>query len=352
MDSPAADRKLMLVAGAGRSGTSLFAGVMKQLDFHVPQPEVMANRTNPRGFFEPRWVVNFHARLMKARNVGLLDARPHAWVSAARAAASPTHEATLREWLAAEFADHDRLVVKDPRTSWFLPLWSATAADLGAQLSCVTMLRHPSEVLTSIRTTAGEPPNESGRAAGWVNIMLHTELQTRSFPRAYVRYDRLLADWRSELARVGDALADPSIAHPTAAAAAEIDGLIDVGLRRSPAGWDDRLTVSEPVRELADETWLALIGLAEPEPDTARRYDELDRLRDRYVRFYGDAEVIAQSSIDAARERGRRSATAATATRPAATTPARAPAPRRRGTAGLAVRLSRASRTARRLFVR
>jgi hypothetical protein len=352
MDSPAADRTLMLVAGAGRSGTSLFAGVMKQLDFHVPQPEVMANRTNPRGFFEPRWVVNFHARLMKARNVSLLDARPHAWVSAARAAASPTHQSTLREWLAGEFADHDRLVIKDPRTSWFLPLWTATAADLEAQLSCVTMLRHPSEVLTSIRTTAGEPPNESGRAVGWINIMLHTELQTRAVPRAYVRYDSLLADWRGELARVGDALADPSIGAPTTAAAAAIDGLIDVGLRRSPAGWDDRLTVSEPVRELADETWQALVGLAEPEPDTARLHAELDRLRDRYVRFYGDAEVIARSSIDAAREKGHRAATAEYSTRPAAATPPGATPPRRRGAGGLATRLSRASRSARRRFLR
>ena len=30
------------------------------MGFHLPQPEVKANDTNPRGFGEPRWVVDFH----------------------------------------------------------------------------------------------------------------------------------------------------------------------------------------------------------------------------------------------------------------------------------------------------
>ena len=43
------DRQLLLVVGIGRSGTSLFTGIVGQLGLHVPQPEVRADDTNPRG---------------------------------------------------------------------------------------------------------------------------------------------------------------------------------------------------------------------------------------------------------------------------------------------------------------
>ena len=59
------ERRLLLVVGVGRSGTSLMAGILCQLGFHIPQPEVKADETNPRGFGEPRWVVDFHTRLLQ-----------------------------------------------------------------------------------------------------------------------------------------------------------------------------------------------------------------------------------------------------------------------------------------------
>ena len=43
--APSDDRTLVLVVGSGRSGTSLFTGIMQRLGFHVPQPEVGADPT-------------------------------------------------------------------------------------------------------------------------------------------------------------------------------------------------------------------------------------------------------------------------------------------------------------------
>ena len=64
-------RKVLFVAGAGRSGTSTLAGLMQILGLHVPKPEVVADETNPKGFGEPRWVVDHHDRLLKeARGPG------------------------------------------------------------------------------------------------------------------------------------------------------------------------------------------------------------------------------------------------------------------------------------------
>ena len=79
-------RKVLFVAGAGRSGTSTMAGLMRILGLHVPQPEVDADETNPKGFGEPRWVVDHHDRLLKEALVQVSDSRPEAWFETGRVA--------------------------------------------------------------------------------------------------------------------------------------------------------------------------------------------------------------------------------------------------------------------------
>ena len=77
---------MLFVAGAGRSGTSTLAGLMQILGLHVPKPEVAADETNPKGFGEPRWVVDHHDRLLKEAVVQVSDARPEAWFETGRIA--------------------------------------------------------------------------------------------------------------------------------------------------------------------------------------------------------------------------------------------------------------------------
>ena len=68
-------RRVVFVVGSGRSGTSTMAGTLRTLGLHVPQPEVVADATNPKGFGEPRWVVDLHAELLArslAREHGIM----------------------------------------------------------------------------------------------------------------------------------------------------------------------------------------------------------------------------------------------------------------------------------------
>jgi hypothetical protein len=298
MTGPSARPQLALVVGAGRSGTSLVAGMLGQLGFHIPQPEVVANRTNPRGFGEPRWVVDFHASLMKRAAVGLFDARPAAWEAAREAAARPARRTALRDWLAGELSGHDRIIVKDPRTSWFLPLWVDVAGELGADVRVVGPLRHPTEVLTSVRTTARDRQTEATRAAWWVNMSLGTERVTRDLPRGYLRYDELLTDWRAELDRVERRCGLPLLSDATDEQVASIDAFVDPSLRRAAAGWD-AVDVPPAVAGLADEVWSRLGALTSGTDEPAARAG-LDDLSVRYAALYGDAEAIADSSIQAA----------------------------------------------------
>ena len=105
VDRAMSERQLLLVVGVGRSGTSLLAGMLGQLGFHIPQPEVQADDTNPRGFGEPRWVVDFHTRLLRERRVTVNDARPAAWEATTAAGEAPAVRDELRGWLAGELRE-------------------------------------------------------------------------------------------------------------------------------------------------------------------------------------------------------------------------------------------------------
>jgi hypothetical protein len=280
-------RHLVLVVGVGRSGTSLLSGILGQLGFAIPQPEVQADETNPRGFGEPRWVVDFHSRVLKDKRVTLNDSRPAAWEQMALAA--PAVHDELREWLRGELAQADEIVVKDPRTVWFLDLWRSCADELGARTSFVTMLRHPAEIVASARKSYGPGLTEAGRAAAWINVMLQTEHATRGTQRAFVSYYDLMADWVPEIRRLGTTLDVPRLA--AIDHVPEVDAFVDPKLHRNRTTWEE-LDVPARLRDLAEQAWAHV---------QAQDEAALDADRAAYAELYGEAEAIAQCSIMAAR---------------------------------------------------
>ena len=91
--------RVVVVAGSGRSGTSTIAGVLKTVGLVIPPPEAPGNRTNPRGFFEPRWVVDVQTRLLRRSSAFLTDARPAAFDLAAAVADDDEVRAEVADWL-------------------------------------------------------------------------------------------------------------------------------------------------------------------------------------------------------------------------------------------------------------
>lgn len=311
-------RRLVVVAGSGRSGTSAMTGTLALLGLHVPKPEVPADHTNPRGFYEPQWAVNHHQQLLREAGVPLSDARPAAVADASRSAVDPAARRRRRQWLEEAFSVSPRLVLKDPRVSWFLPAWRESAREVGADVGVVVMLRHPAEVVLSKTTSYHRRPDGSRRAgdvgdvarlAGWVNVLLLVEQTTRPGRRVFVRYDDLLAGWRPVVDRVTGAL---ELALPGRDDRSEtaVDGFISPELRRTATGWADA-EVPDRLRDLAEQTWRLLTGLGElggfggtpgADDDPASGFDGL---RARYDEMYGEAEAIAGFSLRAARREGR-----------------------------------------------
>jgi hypothetical protein len=296
------ERTLLLVTGAGRSGTSTAAGTLHHLGVHVPGPYLQANASNPRGFYESRWSVDFHNRLLKRANVTIADGRPEA-AAIIREKTRDQDRARLADWVDAATSGHSLTLVKDPRTAWTLDLWSEVAKDLGISLGFLVMLRHPAEVIGSRAThyAAGiEAMGETGFAvknlAGWVNAMLITERKTRGARRCFLRYDDLLADWRTAMSA---ATSDLGIQLDLGTEASEaVDGFIDPQLSRHKITWSD-VDVLPDLEAVASQVWQACERLADNHGADADAEADLDTARTRYAVMYLAAQQLSQDSTTA-----------------------------------------------------
>ncbi|WP_435747956.1 sulfotransferase family protein [Nocardioides sp. SYSU DS0663] len=309
--APPVKRRVVFVVGSGRSGTSTMSGTLQTLGMHVPQPEVDADETNPKGFGEPQWVVDFHHELLQRCNVAVSDARPAAWFEAGKLATLDPLRTRLHEWLEQQFVEGGpELVVKDPRLAWFLGLWRSAALRCDATPAYVTMLRPVTEVVGSKQKyyAGGKVAGRFGeisRTAAWVNMMLHTERATRGSDRAFVRYHDMLTDWTIPVFGLGRLFDLDAVTSASANDIRRVHQFIDPGLRRVQLTWDD-VQVPARLREVAEESWQQLDRLADPDGDTAEAHDRLDELRTAYADFYEEAEAVSQSTALAAERDGRR----------------------------------------------
>ncbi|MCD4523308.1 sulfotransferase family protein [Nocardioides sp. cx-173] len=298
-------RKVLFVAGAGRSGTSTMAGLMSILGLHVPQPEVDADETNPKGFGEPRWVVDHHDRLLKAALVQVSDARPEAWFETGRISTREPERIKTAQWLGEQFEVSRELVVKDPRLSWFLSLWRVAAIRNDATPVFATMLRPPAEVVGSKQKYYANRLGSAHLAASWLNMLLHTERATRESVadggRVFVRYADLLDDWTKTTMWVGERLQLQGVLHANSEQIRDGHRFVDPSLRRMGQSLAD-LNLPPKLHELTEETWTELNKLAEPDGDTADVHATLDQLREAYVDLYAEAEAISRSSVVAAEQ--------------------------------------------------
>lgn len=297
------ERKVLFVAGAGRSGTSTMAGLMKIMGLLVPPPEVPADATNPKGFAEPAWAVEFHDDLLRRAEVQVGDARPAAWFKTGQVGGRERPRADAAAWLEEHLAANPELVVKDPRLAWFITMWEAAAARVQATPVFVTMLRSPAEVVASKETYYANRLGSAHLAASWVNMLLHTERATRSHGesgRVFVRYGDLLDDWTKTVMHVGESLQLQHILHAGTEVIREGHRFVDPGLRRMTRSLDE-LQLPTRLQTIVAESWEALNTLADPGSDTPELHKTLDELRDAYSDLYEEAEAISQSSAVAAK---------------------------------------------------
>jgi len=265
----------------------------------VPQPEVPADSTNPRGFAESQWVVDFHSRWLRRAGVQPSDARPGAWSLVAETTLDEGVVGEVASWLGKQFRQADHIVIKDPRLLWFIPLWRRAAEKVGVAPKVASVLRHPASVVDSKQRSYGAWQGEVARTAGWINQTLFTERATREMPRVFVRHEDLLDDWPRVVGRAAEVLGLAVVTDAPTSKLRDAHAFLDRGLVRSRSDWPEDLAMPAGLHAQAEDVWELVSQLADE--DGGALNDQLDAARARYIDFYADAEMIAQSSIIAAR---------------------------------------------------
>lgn len=301
---------LILITGTGRSGTSTMSGTLHHLGLFVPGPYLGANESNPKGFFESKWAVRFHKQITEAAGIHEFDSRPTAF-GRVQEAITEGQRRRLVAFLAEQAAQSDQVVVKDPRSVWAQEVWRAAAEEAGLELRCISMLRHPAEVVGSRSTYYANPDDEVARrryetfnVARWVNNSIVNERETRALPRAFVRYTDLLTDWRPVLAGLGQDLGLTYDVDVATDAPSPVDDFIDPDLRRHRVTWDD-LEVPADLREVAQRIWEGLDVLADHHGVDEAVSADLDALSTRYDRLLAGATAISHDAIEEVRREAR-----------------------------------------------
>lgn len=222
-------RSCVIVCGLHRSGTSAVTRLVNLLGADIARDLSPAAPDNVRGYWESDAVLAIHDRLLQtvaASQNHSFDPTPLAfdWLATNAARGAKRH---LTRFIQSEFADSRFFVVKDPRMWRVLPLWLELLRDLRIAPIAVIPFRNPLEIAASLAQRDGMPLAKA--LLLYFCAYLDVELASRATPRVFVRYDRLLQDWRpfaQRLARTVGAGASP----PPAGAAVEIERFLTTDL--------------------------------------------------------------------------------------------------------------------------
>lgn len=231
-EGPPPSRSAYLVLGMHRSGTSAVTQLLALAGAHLPENVMAGDEHNAKGYFEPWRIAVFNDQRLRAGGGAWDDAFAFPYREIADEA---DWRGRARDLFRMEYADARFPLLKDPRVSVLMPMWRSVLEAEGLTARCVIPIRHPLAVAGSLARRDQFPTVKS--VLLWTAYMLAAEADSRDLPRAFVDYDALLSDWRSEVARIEAAHGAP-LPKMTAKVAAGIDAFLSPELRHNSAGGD------------------------------------------------------------------------------------------------------------------
>jgi len=224
----------LLILGPHRSGTSALTRVLNLQGVHLGDDLLPAKFDNQRGYWEHRGIFDLHERLLSRVGSAWHDYRPMplGWQELEEVRAIREE---LRALIERQFLSSPLWGVKDPRLGRVLPLWLDLLDTLGVDAGFVILVRNPLEVVRSMERRNGFPRSKC--LLLYLADTLEAIRHTAGHSRTFVSYERLLADWRPVIERVGRELEISWPADPSAAAAA-IDDFLRPSERHHTASLD------------------------------------------------------------------------------------------------------------------
>ena len=270
-------RTAFLVLGMHRSGTSALTRMLEVLGAALPLDALPPQADNSDGFGESRGLVDAGKALLRACGSNWFDPRPLALDRLGEAGIAE-HRARIRDAIAIAWGDAPLLAIKDPRHCRFVPLVVEALRELDVAPRVVLVQRPPAAVACSLaqRNGFGAP----FAALLWLRHVAAAERDTRMLPRAIVRYDGLIEDWRAVLGRIA-ALAGLADWRPGPAEVAAAGALLDQSLRHHHVEVLPP-SVRLPLKGFVERVWKGLSALAEADDhagrlELTRAYTKLER---------------------------------------------------------------------------
>jgi hypothetical protein len=184
-------RRVILILGCHRSGTSVVARAMQCLGASFPSDLMPASPENPAGYWESAAVQKLNDYILGRCGsswerplepmllAGLNLDQERAWVAA---------------WLKYQ---PDLLALKDPRMCRLLPFWRPVFAAAEVEVSVVHVLRHPMAVAQSLRKRG--IPVERGLALWLEHVVRAREDVDPTWVHVTIKYEETIfakLDWQ------------------------------------------------------------------------------------------------------------------------------------------------------------
>ncbi len=204
----ATDRRVVLVLGMHRSGTSALAGALHKLGFGLPANLLPPAPDNTGGYFESKDLTRLNEEILVAAGTSWHDPSPipAEWFASAGALAFRERAVAL---VAQALTAAPMIVLKDPRLCRLLPFWRSCLTNMNVSFGSVLILRDPREVAQSLQvrvltelTRPGGPLSLARAHWLWLRYVLEAESGSRGLPRAFLTYEMLLDDGPRELAAI------------------------------------------------------------------------------------------------------------------------------------------------------
>lgn len=268
-------RRVLLVLGMHRSGTSATARVVNLLGADLGSKLIEPGPDNPDGFWEHAEVVRINDTLLERLGRTWYDMRemPSGWQGTEAAEEALVEIETL---LRQDFQLDPLSVIKDPRMCLTAPIWIRALRSLGYAVDCLFVVRNPQEVVDSLHVR-----NNWVRGPlylMWVQYLMEAEAASRHERRTLITYDELLADWRETMQRVA---AELELAWPVTldAAAAGVEAFLNSGRRHHVAEPMEVVgDVDNDIPELAGRLYQACLAIGRGE----KTWNAISRLEKTY----------------------------------------------------------------------
>lgn len=280
-------QQAVLILGMHRSGTSAIAGICHLLGAAAPATMMEPAFDNPTGFWESEAIAGLNESILYTAGCAWYDCLPFHPTSL-NAGFQSELPAECSSILAREFRNASLFVLKDPRFSLLFEVWLPIFATLDVTIAPLLALRHPAEVMASLRRRDGMPPDIA--APLWLHYMLEAERHTRNRRRAVVSYDKLMQDWRGCLARV---IAEVGIGWPVPldCSAAAVGEFLRPQLRHHYAAPRKVVADKPPVSDWVTQAYDAL-RLIET-GDGAAQFARLDRISEQFAAWRAQAPRVS-----------------------------------------------------------